>query len=400
MDLKTGTTVWQLQHGSPPPRDPLRGHESCEVAIIGGGITGALIAYEMCKAGLDCLLIDKREPGDGSTSASTALLSYELDTPLFALAQQIGEADAVACYRACHHAIDEIEVIVQEIAADCHFTRRSSAYLAETDDAVADLEQELAARRKAGLRIDLFDRSEIENLFSFTRPAALFHADAAEVDVVALEAAVLNRAVQMGLRAFGKTRMASAELGPDGATILTESGHRIATRKLVFATGYESEKYLGRKVGKLKSTFAIATEPLADFPGWHDRCHIWTSARPYLYLRTTADGRAIIGGEDVDFEDEKRRDALLPAKAARLEAAFREMFPGITGRIACAWTGTFGETKDSLAYIGQPHPGSPAYFALGYGGNGITYGAIAAKIIRDACMGREHPAARLFRFDR
>jgi glycine/D-amino acid oxidase-like deaminating enzyme len=76
------------------------------------------------------------------------------------------------------------------------------------------------------------------------------------------------------------------------------------------------------------------------------------------------------------------------------------MFPYIRCEQACSWTGTFGETADSLAYIGEPaqHPG--VYFALGYGGNGITYSVLAAEIIRDALLGEENPSAHLFRFDR
>ena len=67
---------------------------------------------------------------------------------------------------------------------------------------------------------------------------------------------------------------------------------------------------------------------------------------------------------------------------------------------AYPWAGTFAETKDGLAYIGSV-PDFPRYlFALGFGGNGITYGAIAAEIIRDQLLQRPNAAARLFRFDR
>jgi glycine/D-amino acid oxidase-like deaminating enzyme len=119
-----------------------------------------------------------------------------------------------------------------------------------------------------------------------------------------------------------------------------------------------------------------------------------------LYLRTTADRRAVIGGEDVDFQNEEVRDSLLPAKAAKLEEYFRRMFPAIDFQVACTWTGTFGESEDSLAFIGEPAALPGAYFALGYGGNGITYSMIGEEIIRDACLGHENPAARLFRIDR
>ena len=62
--------------------------------------------------------------------------------------------------------------------------------------------------------------------------------------------------------------------------------------------------------------------------------------------------------------------------------------------------GTFAETKDALAYMGSA-PNFPRYlFALGFGGNGITFGAIAAEIIRDQLLQRPNAAGRLFRFYR
>jgi glycine/D-amino acid oxidase-like deaminating enzyme len=68
--------------------------------------------------------------------------------------------------------------------------------------------------------------------------------------------------------------------------------------------------------------------------------------------------------------------------------------------VAYRWAGTFGETKDGLAYIGQVPQMPRCYFVLGFGGNGITYSLIASEIVRDALIGRSNADARLFRFDR
>jgi glycine/D-amino acid oxidase-like deaminating enzyme len=76
------------------------------------------------------------------------------------------------------------------------------------------------------------------------------------------------------------------------------------------------------------------------------------------------------------------------------------MFPGTELEVAYSWAGTFGSTKDGLAYIGQTAEWPHAYFALGYGGNGITYSVVAAEIIRDHFLGRPNPDADIFRFDR
>jgi glycine/D-amino acid oxidase-like deaminating enzyme len=144
----------------------------------------------------------------------------------------------------------------------------------------------------------------------------------------------------------------------------------------------------------------MVSEPLAHFAGWWERCLLWETARPYLYLRTTDDGRAIVGGEDDPFRNPDRRDRLVPEKADRLARRFREMFPAIELEIAYAWAGTFGETEDGLAYIGAVPEAPSCFFALGFGGNGVTCSAVAAEIIRDAIQRRPNTEAHLFRFDR
>ena len=144
----------------------------------------------------------------------------------------------------------------------------------------------------------------------------------------------------------------------------------------------------------------MVSRPLKSFQGWPERCLVWESARPYFYLRTTPDGRAMLGGEDEDFADPGRRDQLIGAKASTLTEKFRAMFPGIEMQPDCAWAGTFAETKDGLPYVGSVPEFPCGYFALGYGGNGITFSLVAARIIRDQIMGRANADADLFAFDR
>jgi glycine/D-amino acid oxidase-like deaminating enzyme len=108
----------------------------------------------------------------------------------------------------------------------------------------------------------------------------------------------------------------------------------------------------------------------------------------------------LLGGEDDLFDSEARRDRRLARKRDRLLKRFRQMFPRIDLEVAYCWAGTFGETKDGLAYIGETTEFPDGYFALGYGGNGITYSIIAAEIIRDIYMGVPNRDAEIFRFDR
>lgn len=117
-------------------------------------------------------------------------------------------------------------------------------------------------------------------------------------------------------------------------------------------------------------------------------------------MRTTEDNRIIIGGEDDAVLNSKRRDAQIPSKTSRLLRRFRALIPNTAIEPAFSWAGLFGSTKDGLACIGA-HPAFPkAWFALGFGGNGITFSEIASRILPELFLGRRNEGQNVFRFDR
>ena len=56
-----------------------------DVLIVGAGITGVLIAHACIGAGLNVVIVDRRKGANGSTSATTSMLQYEIDAPLYQL---------------------------------------------------------------------------------------------------------------------------------------------------------------------------------------------------------------------------------------------------------------------------------------------------------------------------
>jgi glycine/D-amino acid oxidase-like deaminating enzyme len=160
-------------------------------------------------------------------------------------------------------------------------------------------------------------------------------------------------------------------------------------------------RYLDKPVMQLHSTYAIISE-VTDIkkPLWSEEMIMWNTANPYLYLRTTTDKRIIIGGRDENFYSPLRRDKLISKKSRELAKDFKKLFPGIPFLTEFSWAGTFGSTKDGLPFIG-PYKNMPnGYFALGFGGNGITFSLIAAEIITGMLTGQKTPDAALFSFDR
>jgi len=400
LNLTSSHPFWSVKNGIPANFPSLQRDLSCDVVVIGGGITGALAAIHLVEAGAKTVVIDKRDIGTGSTSASTGLLQYEIDVPLRELREKIGPQQAERSYRLCRNAIGKLGRLTKRLKIQCAFESKPSLYAARHWNEVADFREEYQLRKRLGFELQYLDADEVRALFPFSRPAALFSEDGASVDPHRLTHGLLQAGIGLGLEVYDRTEMARYEERPRGVRIQTAQGCTITARRAVIAAGFEAKALLGIEAGSFLSTYALVSEPLPSKTLWHRNSLIWESGTPYLYLRTTSEGRIIVGGEDEPFDNAKRRDALIAAKCRTLHGKFARLFPELELEVAYGWAGTFGATKDGIAYIGV-HPRFPhASFALGYGGNGITFSLIAAEIIRDAWIGRQNRDAELFRFGR
>jgi len=401
MKLVSPQPFWPVRDGLPATYPVLEDNLACEAAVIGGGIGGALVAWQLASAGVETIVLDRREIAHGSTAGSTSLLQYEIDEPLHRLTQRIGRERAERCYRRCRDAIDEIERLVRNEKLNCEFERRPSLLLASTRAHLPRLRREFAARHSAGLAVEWWSRRDLARESSLPQPAAIWSRDGAQVDAYALAHGLLQAARRAGARVYERTAVTRMHFHARGADLQTARGRRVRARNVVIATGYEAQESLRKKITALHSTYALASEPVAEFNGWPaDRCLIWETARPYVYLRTTADRRVMIGGYDEPFRDPDARDRLLGVKTALLKRRFRQLFPRIPLEVACAWAGTFAETTDGLPYIGRHRNWPHVWYALGYGGNGVTFSSIAASLIRDGILGRRNADEALFGFGR
>src|SRR5450432_3135179 len=115
MQLTGGYPFWLVKDGLLYSYPKLLKNAEVNTVIIGGGISGALTAYYLTNAGIDCMLVDGRTIGLGSTCASTSLLQYELDTPLDVLKGKIGNQAATRAYQICGNAIDKLIEIMDDI---------------------------------------------------------------------------------------------------------------------------------------------------------------------------------------------------------------------------------------------------------------------------------------------
>lgn len=401
MDLKSGYPFWAVKNGLMQAFPPLQSDLRCDVAVIGGGITGALIADELAAHHFDVAVIEERDIGWGSSAASTALLQYEIDTHLVDLAKQYGEDHAVLAYQACAEAIGQLQSLAGSIR-DVDFAMQQSLYYASRRWHRGALRAEFELRSRHGFKVKWLDGDELGASYGIDAPGAILSALAARMDPYRMAHRLFARMVKRGSQVYDRTRVETIEPTARGVTVHTTDGVRIRCSQLVLAAGYASQRWLKQRVAQNRSSYAFITDPIAaqalDFLG---NTLLWESARPYLYMRSTGDGRLLVGGEDDNVDIPALRDRRVEKKSQALARQVQRLFPRLPVRPAFSWAGTFAETSDGLPFFGPHHQYGPrVHFAMAYGGNGISYSMIGAGLLRAGIEGRKHPLAKLFSFDR
>jgi glycine/D-amino acid oxidase-like deaminating enzyme len=369
------------------------------VVIIGAGISGSLVAYSLHQAGMEVAIVDRRHVGMGSTVASTALLQYEIDTPMHLLAKMVGLNNAVKAYELLRQSIYDIEKIGREVASQSEFAFKPSFQYASYKKDTGPLYEEYELRKQHGFDVEWLEASTIKKMFGIKVEGGILSADAAEADAYALTNDILHYLNQRDVPVYDQTTVTDIKHGRNGITLKTATGHNIRCKKLVMASGYESQNYIPFPVCKLHSTYSIVSESNGG-SSWFEDAMIWETARPYLYIRSTFDNRILVGGADDPWYDPKRRDAALPKKAKLLKQKFNRLMPHIPFDTDFMWAGTFAETKDGLPFIGSIKQRPDTFFALGFGGNGITFSMVAAEILRDKLRGIKNEHEAIFQFGR
>jgi len=400
MNLKSGYPFSLIKNGLVFNYPKLIKNIKTDVVIMGGGISGALTAHHLLEKNIPCVIVDARSIGLGSTCASTSLLQYEIDTPLHKLSTMVGEKNAARSYWLCKEAIDKLVRLANKIGfADIQ--KKKSLYYAAAKKDVPDLKKEFAARKKNGFGVQFLEKDDVFEKTGIHAPAAILSANGGQTNAYMFTHHLHQYNLKRGLEVYDRTTITAIYHNKNGVELITADGYTVKAKKLVYATGYEVVKYINKPVIKLQSTYAIVSETLSiDKPFWKNDMLLWNTADPYLYMRTTPDKRILVGGRDEYFYSPAKRDVLLVKKTRQLAGDFKKVFSHIDFIPEFSWTGTFGSTKDGLPYIGNYKKLPNSYFALGFGGNGITFSLIGAEIIADEIKGVKNSDMSIFSFER
>jgi len=396
-DLRGGRSPWFVT-GPQAVRLDVGENMKCDALIVGGGITGSLIAERLTRQGLYVVIIDRELPGRGSTAASTSMLLWEIDRSLTQLTEIYGFERASRAYLASLHAVAGLKSLILQLGLPCEMRDKDSLYLAAGSTG-KQLLREHQLRRRAGLPGDFLDHAMLLDVFGIARAGAIVSSGAADADPMQLARGLLMTAVARGARVF-EGEAVEFNAAARSVDVQLKNGRQIEARSVVLATGYVMPAIIHSTVQTISSSWAIATTPQPQNI-WKGGALIWEDSKDYLYARTTAAGRIIIGGEDSDqIIDPEARDRLIPQKSRDLAQKLATLWPAANVEIEFRWSGTFDTTSDGLPLIGLVPGAKNMYAAYGYGGNGITFSFLAAQLIGDLIAWSTSPLLSDFALDR
>jgi glycine/D-amino acid oxidase-like deaminating enzyme len=396
-DLRGGHSPW-LATGRHAVGREITENMKCDALVVGGGITGSLVAERLTRRGLDVVLIDRELPGRGSTAASTSMLLWEIDRSLTRLTEAYGFERASRAYLASLHAVSGLRSLVLELGLSCDMRERHSLYLAAGSSS-KELLKEHELRERAGLPGEFLDHARLLDAFGISRAGAIVSPGAADADPMQLARGLLGIAIARGARLF-EAEAVEFDSTARSVGVQLKNGRQIEARSVVLATGYVMPAIVQSTIHAVSSSWAIATTPQPQNI-WKDGALIWEDSEDYLYARTTRAGRIIIGGEDSEeIIEPGARDGLIPEKAILLARRLAALWPPARLDLDFRWSGTFDNTSDGLPLIGPVSGAKGIYAAYGYGGNGITFSFLAAQLIGDLIAGSTSELAVDFALDR
>jgi D-amino-acid dehydrogenase len=358
---------------------------TADVVVVGGGLVGSALAYELVTRGASTILVDRHDRGR-ATDAGAGILSPETNLDSDPGAFTFGMA-------AARHHTDLTERLIEDGIADTGLATTGSLVVAERagDDPVMDAAAVLLTERSPGL-IQEVDPEEAKRLFPPLGRVrrALFNPAARRVDGRVLNAGLRSAALSRGLEVIEGTATIEArgESRVDG--VVTDEGP-VSAATVVVAGGAWSEE-LGTALGvplpvsPLKGQIVHLALPDTD-------SRSWPIVQPVLsfYLVPWAEGRVACGGTleaEAGFDHRVTADGLLQLLRECLRTA-----PGLAAATMVeVRVGSRPATRDGRPVVGRLPGWTNVFAATGHGTEGLLLGPYSAAVVADLVLGSRNGA--------
>ncbi len=390
-------TYW-LQSTEPLVSDKLTKGLKTDVVIVGGGIAGLSVAYNLVKAGKKVVVVEDGNIGSGETGRTTAHLVNALDDRYYDLERMFGKDNAKLIASSHSEAIDFIENVIEKEKIECEFKRVNGYLFLHPSDEPSSLDKELKACNEAGLNVEIVD--EVPGMTDSIGPCLRF-SDQAKFHPMKYLHGLYKVITENDGLVFTNTH---AEI-IDHTGIVTLEGYEVKADHVVVATNTPvNNKYIPHLQQYAYRTYVIGARvkknSLPDVLWW-DTGDINANAEipPYHYVRLQPLDEEydllIAGGEDHGTGLADAEHITEGERYALLEKWTRSHFD--IEDIVYQWSGQVMEPMDSLAYIGRnPTDHKNVYIVTGDSGNGMTHATIAGMLIKDLIVGNENEWADLY----
>jgi glycine/D-amino acid oxidase-like deaminating enzyme len=392
-DLRVGAVAWKLLPEFERKSDLLP--DQADIVIVGAGIMAATIGQRIGQSGRQVTFIDRHAPATSSTAASTAQVMCGMDMPMITLADEIGEQAAAARWKQVYQSVRHLSDHIDDLVIECAKADIPTVYLGGNKLDADGLAKEAKLHQAHDLPTEFCDAAEIAERFGIMPRPGNVSQGGFEVDPVRLALGLLDNARDDGAKICWPHNVISLSPSSGGIEVGVEGNRTVFAKDVILCTGYERPTLFLPPAFSLMSTFVIATPP-GTARGWEHKAMYWEAADPYLYVRATADGRIVVGGEDIDSSATDVRDRLMPQKAGTILAKLETMLERDDLTIDSQWSATFGTSPDSLPAIGRAANSEHIWLSYGFGGNGIAFAAVAADLLSEALRGNQPEALKMF----
>jgi glycine/D-amino acid oxidase-like deaminating enzyme/nitrite reductase/ring-hydroxylating ferredoxin subunit len=395
---ESGKTLSAWTDVARPEFTQLTENISCDVCVIGAGITGLTCAYALAKEGKKVVVLDAGKVVCGETQRTTAHISDVVDDSYQEIERIYGKDKMRLIKESLTASIQKIESIISNESIDCDYSRLE-AFLWETSDTYEKdpdfLKKEREASLNAGFpQVDFIDSFEIID----GAPRALRFPAQAQFHVVKYLNGICNALKAMGVQIYQESRVEKID-PKDAPTATLKNKTTVTAKDIVVATNGPIIDFSIQTKQIAYRTYVIA---MKIKKGSIPDALYWDTEEPYHYVRkhpidgNTEEELLVAGGEDHRVGE--ANDGA--ARFARLEQWTRSTFV-VDGEIEYRWSGQVYEPTDALGFIGQdPELGKHIYVATGDSGMGVTNGTIAALLLTDLIAGRENPWTEIYSLGR
>ena len=378
----SNVSLW-VDTRSAPRFGALAGPLQTDVLVVGAGITGLTAALLLQQAGRQVTVVEARQVGQGVSGYTTAHVTEAVDARYHSIRADFGKDAARVVARSTRSAIELIRSLARTITPRCDFTPVPGFLYTESAEETDALNDEMEAAREAGLVVSMTRDVPLP----FAVAAAVRFDDQARFHPRRYLVPLAEEIVRRGGRVFTDTRVQDFEAGTP-CRVQTEKGEITAAHVLVATHSPINRLFLQTKVAPYRSyVLALRVDrPVGDALFWDD-------ASPYHYVRQQRVGREdllIVGGEDHKVGHET--DTL--SRYENLLDWARERFA--VRSVEYRWSAQTTEPVDGLPYIGRTPQSDRVLVATGYSGDGMTFGTVAAILMRDLVLGKSNEWAEVY----